>query len=255
MSLLKEVTAGKLKIRIFDTRANLGADAAKNTASKIRELLKEKSEINMIFAAAPSQNEFLETLLKEDIEWNRINAFHMDEYIGLDANAPQGFGNFLKDRLFGKVGFKSVNYIQGNTGDPEAECVRYAELLKKNPTDIVCLGIGENGHLAFNDPPVADFQDPVLVKTVELDSVCRQQQVNDGCFASIDLVPTHAISITIPGLMAGSYIFGMVPGKTKAEAVYRTATEDISTNCPATILKNHDNAILYTDSDSANRLL
>jgi len=255
MSLLKELTAGKLKVRIYDNRKNLGANAALDVASKIRELLKEKSEINMIFAAAPSQNEFLENLLKEDIEWNRINAFHMDEYIGLDASAPQGFGNFLRDRLFGKAGFKSVNYINGNAKDPKAECARYEGLLKKYPTDIVCLGIGENGHLAFNDPPVADFQDPVLVKTVELDSVCRQQQVNDGCFASLDLVPTHAVSITIPGLMAGKYIFGMVPGKTKAQAVYRTVTEKIATDCPATILKNHDNAILYTDSDSAKDLL
>lgn len=255
MSLLKELTAGKLKVRIYDNRKNLGANAASDVATKIRELLAEKQEINMIFAAAPSQNEFLENLLKEDLEWNRINAFHMDEYIGLDPSAPQGFGNFLKDRLFGKVNFKSVNYINGNAEDPKAECARYAELLKKYPTDIVCLGIGENGHLAFNDPPVADFNDPVLVKVVELDQVCRQQQVNDGCFASLDLVPTHAISITIPGLMAGKYIFGMVPGKTKTEAVTRTVNEKISTDCPATIMRNHENAILYTDSDSARNLL
>lgn len=255
MSLLKELMAGKLKVRVYDSRENLGVNASADVASKIRELLKEKSEINMIFAAAPSQNEFIEGLLKGDIEWNRINAFHMDEYIGLDDKAPQGFGNFLKNGLFGKTNFKSVSYIKGNTGDPKAECDRYANLLKKYPTDIICLGIGENGHLAFNDPPVADFNDPVMVKTVKLDSVCRQQQVNDGCFASLDLVPTHAISITIPGLMAGKYIFGMVPGKTKAEAVYRTVKEKVATDCPATILKNHDNAILYADSDSATRLL
>ncbi|NLY17383.1 MAG: glucosamine-6-phosphate deaminase [Clostridiaceae bacterium] len=255
MSLLKELTAGKLKVRIYDNRKSLGANAALDVASKIRELLKEKPEINMIFAAAPSQNEFLENLLKEDIEWNRINAFHMDEYIGLDPDAPQGFGNFLKDRLFGKADFKSVNYINGNAEDPKAECERYADLLKKYPTDIVCFGIGENGHLAFNDPPVADFEDPVMAKIVELDPVCRQQQVNDGCFASLDLVPTHAITITIPGLMAGKYLYGMVPGKTKTEAVARTVRENITTECPATILRNHDNAILYTDSDSAKDLL
>ncbi len=255
MSLLKEITVDKLKIRIYDNRRNLGAKAASDVASKIRELLNEKAEINMIFAAAPSQNEFFENLLKENIDWDRINAFHMDEYIGLDDNAPQGFGNFLRAKIFDKVAFKTVNYIKGNTGDPEAECARYAELLKEFPPDIVCLGIGENGHLAFNDPPVADFQDPLLVKIVELDPVCRQQQVNDGCFASFALVPEQAISITIPGLMAGKYIFGMIPGKTKAEAVYNTATQKISTDCPATILRNHSNAILYTDSDSASRLL
>lgn len=255
MSLIKEFQAEKLKIKVFDNRRSLGENAALEAASKIRELLKEKSEINMIFAAAPSQNEFLENLLGENIEWNRINAFHMDEYIGLESNAPQGFGNFLRDRLFGKVNFKSVNYIQGSKGDPQAECARYAELLKKHPTDIVCLGIGENGHLAFNDPPVADFSDPLLVKVVELDQVCRQQQVNDGCFASLDLVPTHAISITIPGLMAGRFIFGMVPGKTKTEAVYHTAKDSIGTSCPATILKTHSSAVLYTDKDSAGRLL
>lgn len=255
MSLVKELRVDLLKIRIYDNRGSLGADAASDVAEKIRELLNEKDEINMIFAAAPSQNEFLENLLKEDVEWSRINAFHMDEYIGLDAKAPQGFGNFLRDRLFGKANFKSVNYIQGSTGDPKAECARYTELLKKYPTDIVCLGIGENGHLAFNDPPVADFNDPLMVKVVELDQVCRQQQVNDGCFASLDLVPTHAISITIPGLFAGKYIYGMVPGQTKANAVYHTATDKIATDCPATILRKHENAVLYIDTDSGSRLL
>ncbi len=255
MCLIKELSADYLKIKVYSTRKSLGENAAAEAAFKIRELLREKPEINIIFAAAPSQNEFLEALLKEDIEWDKINAFHMDEYIGLDAQAPQGFGNFLRDRIFGKVPFKAVHYIRGNTGDAQQECARYAELLKKHPTDIVCLGIGENGHLAFNDPPVADFQDRFLVKTVELDAVCRQQQVNDGCFASFDLVPTHAITVTIPGLIAGRYIYGMVPGRTKTEAVYHTAKDRIGTSCPATILKTHKNAVLFTDMDSAYHLL
>ena len=254
MSLVKELRVDLLKIRIYDNRGSLGADAASDVAEKIRELLNEKDEINMIFAAAPSQNEFLENLLKEDVEWSRINAFHMDEYIGLDAKAPQGFETSFETG-FSEKQTSNPNYIQGSTGDPKAECARYTELLKKYPTDIVCLGIGENGHLAFNDPPVADFNDPLMVKVVELDQVCRQQQVNDGCFASLDLVPTHAISITIPGLFAGKYIYGMVPGKTKANAVYHTATDKIATDCPATILRKHENAVLYIDTDSGSRLL
>lgn len=256
MSLIKEMTAGKLQTKIYDTRASMGREAVKAASEKIRELLTQKGEINIIFAAAPSQNEFLASLLQnEQVEWGRINAFHMDEYIGLEESAPQGFGNFLRDRIFGKVPFKTVNYLKGNAADIEGECERYSELLRKYPTDIVCMGIGENGHIAFNDPHVAFFDDPKLVKTVELDQKCRNQQVNDGCFANINKVPTHALTLTIPALMAGTYIFCMVPAKSKAEAVFNTVMSEITEKCPATILRTHENAILFTDSDSAARIL
>jgi glucosamine-6-phosphate deaminase len=256
MTKIKEFSAEKLKINIYDSRKSMGLEAAKEAASKIKELIAKKGEINMIFAAAPSQNEFLAELTADkEIQWDKINAFHMDEYIGLAADAPQGFGNFLQGRIFGRVGFKSVNYLNGNAEDLEEECRRYSELLKQHPTDIVCLGIGENGHIAFNDPWVADFKDSKLVKVVELDDMCRNQQVNDGCFPEINEVPTHALTLTIPALTAGAYLFCIVPAKTKADAVFGTVKGEVSEKCPASILKTHDNAALYLDIDSGSKIL
>lgn len=254
--MLKEFKKDNLLCKIYNTRREMGKAAAKDVGDKIRELLKEKEEINIIFAAAPSQNEVLEALVADtDIEWNRINAFHMDEYIGLDNNAPQRFGTFLKNAIFDKVPFKSVNLINSGAESIEGECERYSKLLKKNPVDIVCLGIGENGHIAFNDPDVADFNDKALIKVVELDDICRQQQVNDGCFAKFDDVPKNALSLTIPALTAGAYMFCVVPAPTKANAVKNTVNGDINEKCPATILRTHENAILYCDADSGVHLL
>lgn len=256
MNEIKEFDADKLKVKVFDSRDEMGKTAAGEAAAGIVDLLKFNQEINVIFAAAPSQNEFLDFLVKNDeIQWNRINAFHMDEYIGLTKDAPQGFGNFLRDRIFAKVPFKSVNYIRGDAKNVKGECTRYAGLLKQYPPDVVCMGIGENGHIAFNDPHVALFDDPEMVKIVELDEKCRQQQVNDGCFSGMDKVPTHALTLTIPALLSGEYIFCIVPGKTKAEAVSRTVKGEISEKCPATILRRHNNAILYIDADSAKLIM
>ena len=209
----------------------------------------------MIFAAAPSQNEVLANLANDkEIPWGRVNAFHMDEYIGLDKDAPQGFGNFLCEHIFGIAPFKSVNYIRIDAPDADEECRRYSELLQKNPMDIVVLGIGENGHIAFNDPPFADFNDDKLVKTVKLDEVCRNQQVNDGCFAKIDDVPTHALTLTVPALMSGKELYCIVPAKTKAKAVYETINGEVTDRCPASVLRTHKNATLYLDPDSASML-
>lgn len=256
MSIIKEMKSDKLKIKIFDSRKSMGKAAAGEAAVKIKELLALKEEINIIFAAAPSQNEFLEELTADKgIDWGRINAFHMDEYIGLGAAAPQGFGNFLRDRIFGKVSFKSVNYIDGNAPDIGKECERYSKLLKLYPADIVCMGIGENGHIAFVDPHVARFDDDKLIKVVDLDEKCRNQQVHDGCFDRIEMVPKSALTLTIPALMAPGYVFCMVPAKTKAEAVFNTVNGKITESCPASILRTHDNAILYLDTDSASMIL
>jgi glucosamine-6-phosphate deaminase len=251
---METIRKENLQVRIFDSRAQLGAAAAEAVGQKIQELLETKAYINMIFAAAPSQNEFLAELIKKPVDWDRINGFHMDEYVGLDKDAPQGFGNFLKEKLFGHVPFREVHYLDGNADDIEAECVRYAALLTKYPTDIVCLGIGENAHLAFNDPHVADFKDPKLVKVVDLDEACRTQQVNDGCFRQIEEVPTHALTITIPALLRATFVYGMVPGKAKAEAVYHTLNSAIEEKYPSTLLRTHENAALYLDTNSAARL-
>lgn len=251
--LMKKTMYDNLSVKIYPSRAEMGENAAREIKERICDLLSGKDEINIIFAAAPSQNEVLASLVAErDIEWSRINAYHMDEYIGLAADAPQGFGNFLKSHIFSLVNFKSVNYIDVTATDPEKESERYGALLAKNPADIVVMGIGENGHIAFNDPPVADFCDKKPVKPVKLDEVCRQQQVNDGCFASLSDVPTHAITLTVPTLTKAPYLFCIVPAKTKAWAVAQTLKGAIDEHCPASILRKHPNAVLYLDADSAS---
>jgi glucosamine-6-phosphate deaminase len=249
--LQKTFKADRLTVKIYDSRKAMGQAAAEDVAAKIKEIAKEKGEVNMIFASAPSQNEFLAGLLADkDIPWEKVNTFHMDEYIKLDKDAPQGFGNFIRDALWGKVNLKSANYLNGNAPDLAAECKRYTDLLKANPVDIVCMGIGENGHLAFNDPGIAKFGDTQAVKVVVLDEVCRQQQVNDGCFASLDLVPTHALSLTIPSLVDRGYLFCIVPAKTKARAVVETVKGYVTELIPASILRTKDKATLYLDPDS-----
>lgn len=252
---MKTFTKDKLTVRVFDSRSDMGAAAAEACVKEMQKLLAEKESIRMIFAAAPSQNEFLAALVEAGkdgrVDYSRVHAFHMDEYVGLAADAPQGFGNFLRDRLFGLLPFASVTYLNGNAADPAEECARYTALLKEAPIDIVCMGIGENGHIAFNDPHVADFNDPAAVKVVELDHTCRQQQVNDGCFAKLDDVPTHALTLTIPTLVAPKTVFCMVPAPTKAKAVQAAVEGPISETCPASILRRHDNASLWLDPDSA----
>ena len=241
----------QLTVYCFDTRAEMGRAAAADVSGKIRELLAQKDSIRMIFAAAPSQNEFLAALASDpNIDFSRIDAFHMDEYIGLPADAPQGFGNFLRERLFDKAPFRSVQYLNGLAADPEAECLRYGALLKGG-VDIVCMGIGENGHIAFNDPGFADFHDPAVVKIVELDQVCRMQQVHDGCFSTLEQVPTHALTLTIPTLTRVGAIFCMVPAASKAQAVKATVQGPVTENCPASILRQCEGAKLYLDQDSA----
>ena len=252
---MKSYKVDKLNVEIYENRTLMGEAAARDIKAKISQLLFEKQEINIIFAAAPSQNDVLKSLVEDtEIEWNRVNAYHMDEYIGLDKNAPQGFGNFLKTHIFELVSFKSVNYIDITATNPEKEAERYEKLLKENPTDIVIMGIGENGHIAFNDPPVANFKDEKWVKPVKLDEICRQQQVNDGCFESIDKVPTHALTLTVPTLVGAPYLFCIVPALTKAQAVYETLNGSVGEHCPASILRMHDNAKLYLDDQSSKLL-
>ena len=253
--MIKNFTVDKLKVCAFETRAEMGDAAAKAVHDKIMELLETKETINMLFAAAPSQNDVLASLVAcKDIPWERINALHMDEYVNLAADAPQGFGNFLRNAIFGKVNFRTVSYLNGNAEDIEAECARYTALLEKYPLDIACIGIGENGHIAFNDPHVADFNDPKTVKCVDLDEKCRQQQVNDGCFAHIDLVPKNALTLTVPTIFNADYIACIVPAITKANAVNTTINGEIGEYCPATILRRHDNVTLYLDKDSSSRI-
>ena len=252
---MKSFNKDLLKVNVYSSRSEMGAAAAGDVKAAILRALENKDMINMIFAAAPSQNEVLANLATDkEIPWGRVNAFHMDEYIGLDKNAPQGFGNFLRDHIFGIAPFASVNYIRIDAPNADEECERYSALLRANPVDIVVLGIGENGHIAFNDPPFADFNDSKLVKSVKLDEVCRNQQVNDGCFAKIEDVPTHALTLTVPALMSGKELYCIVPAKTKAAAVNATLNGEITPECPASVLRTHPHAALYLDPDSASLL-
>lgn len=256
MSLLKEICAEQLKVKVFETRTEMGDCAASEIAACIKKLQEEKEELNIIFAAAPSQNETIAALIAtEGIEWSKINAFHMDEYIGLSEDAPQAFGNFLKACLFDKVNFKSVNYINAAGTSYEEICENYGKLLEAYPVDIVCLGIGENGHIAFNDPWVADLNDSQAIKKVELDEVCRQQQVNDGCFEKLSDVPRFAVTLTVPALVRADHMFCSVPAATKAEAVYNTVHHEINEDVPATIMRTHKHAVMYCDKDSGVKLL
>lgn len=252
--MTNEFKKDHLQVKIYNSRSEMGRNAAEDAACYLKMLLSSKEEVNVIFAAAPSQNEFLEALSLAEIDWGRVNAFHMDEYIGLDPAAPQGFGNFLRKAIFDKVPFKSVHYIENGEDTSEKTCRRYTDLLEKYKTDVVFMGIGENGHIAFNDPHVADFNDEKSVKIVSLDEKCRMQQVHDGCFESIDHVPTHAITITIPALMSAERKFCIVPASTKAKAVYDTINGDIREKCPATVLRVSGGATLYLDDESSSLL-
>ncbi|MEC0368418.1 glucosamine-6-phosphate deaminase [Paenibacillus chibensis] len=243
-------TAGCLQVRQYAGRDDLGRAAALDAAEAIRLKLKAQEAVRVVFAAAPSQNEFLDHLAEaEGIDWKRVTVFHMDEYIGLEPDAPQRFSHFLMTRLFQRVQPGAVHLI-----DPAAEageeCRRYAALLEEAPLDLVCLGIGENGHIAFNDPPVADFQDPSTVKSVVLDEACRQQQVNDGCFGRLDQVPREALTLTVPALLSAERLLCMVPGTAKRNAVRDALEGPVSTACPASILRTHANSVLYLDRDS-----
>ncbi|HEY9002999.1 MAG TPA: glucosamine-6-phosphate deaminase [Mucilaginibacter sp.] len=250
--MIKELKVDDLRVKVYQDRAKMGEAAASAVGEQIVKLLSQQEYANVVFASAPSQNEFLSALIKQTgIDWKRVNAFHVDEYIGLPENAPQKFGAFLNEKIFKYLPFRTLNYINGTAPDSFAECGRYAELLQQYPSDIVCLGIGENGHLAFNDPHVADLNDPVRVKIVDLDFECRRQQVTDGTFDNLNSVPKLAITLTIPALMAGKHVYGIVPGKNKTIAVYNTLYKKISEQCPASVLRRHPDAVLFLDEDSA----
>lgn len=248
---MNTTTFDRLEVREFPDRTAMGKAAASVVADTLRSVCAAQGECRVIFACAPSQHEFLAELICHPVPWGRVSIFHMDEYVGLRATQPQSFRHFLQTNLLSRIDKPlAVNLIRAES-DPMHECVRYAKLLSERPIDLVCLGIGENGHLAFNDPPVADFKDPQLVKIVELDASCRQQQVNDGCFPTIDDVPTHALTLTIPALFGAREVSCVVPGERKAAAVRDTLLGPISTACPASILRTHPKASLNLDTASA----
>ena len=245
---------GKAELIIFESRDAMGRRAAKDVAGCLRKLLATEDEVNMVFAAAPSQNELLANLAVEpNIAWDKVNAFHMDEYLGLPLGDSRSFSGFLINAIFGKLPFKTINMLNGQT-DAQEECARYASLLRRHPPDIVCMGIGDNGHIAFNDPSVADFDDSELVKVVMLEESCRRQQVDDGCFRSLADVPVAALTMTIPSLVQAKNLFCVVPGTRKAAALRAAMTGPVSESCPASILRSHEGVRIYADAGAGDEL-
>ena len=247
--------AESLAVEVHADRRQLGLHAARAAGQMLREIIKEQSYARAIFACAPSQNEFLAALtdpaVAGPIAWERVTAFHMDEYIGLAATDPRSFRSYLGEHLLSRVSIGKFYPIAGERADWEKVCADYTARLQEAPIDLICLGIGENGHLAFNDPPVANFNDPVLIKRVALDDACRRQQVNDRCFPTLAEVPHGALSLTLPVFRDARRLSVHVPGTRKAAAVKATLNGPWSTTCPASLLRQHAAATLYLDMDSA----
>lgn len=237
-------------VHVAASRDELGQHAAREIGNAMCDRVRKQERVRVILAAAPSQSAMLQALRADpDIDWPRVTAFHMDEYIGLDDHAPQRFANWLEREFVNHVPLARFERIDPGT-DPEGACQRYAAMLAEAPIDFVLLGIGANGHLAFNDPP-ADLNDPLAVKVVTLDEMCRQQQVEDGCFASLEEVPKRAITLTVPTLLAAHELFCCVPGRMKIGAVHDALHAPISGDCPATALRTHPRCTLYLDRDSS----
>lgn len=252
MSVAESYEVRQARVSVYDSREAMGTAAGRFGTQLIREKLADQQSVRIIVACAPSQAATMKTLAAEpDLDWSRIKVFHMDEYLGLPEDHPAGFRRWLREHLTSHVAAQRVHYLNGDAADPQAECERYAALLAEAPIDVCFLGMGENGHIAFNDPPVANFEDPLAVKVVELDEPCRLQQVNEGHFPDFVAVPTHALTLTCPTLLAAQHLVASVPGAAKAQAVHDALLGPRSTQCPASAIADHPSAAVFLDSESA----
>jgi glucosamine-6-phosphate deaminase len=242
----------RLNVEVHPDRVSAGHAAAQAAAGSLRHLAAEREHFAVVFATGASQLEMLRALTTTpDLPWSQVEGFHLDEYVGIDENHPASFRRYLRENLTTRVKMRAFNEINGSALDPEAVCREYAEKLRAAAPPLCLLGIGENGHLAFNEPCEADFNDPKDVKVVTLDATCRQQQTAEGWFSSIVEVPSQAITVTIPALFRIPRLILSVPGERKAEIMRRVFTEPLSPHCPATILRAHPDATVYLDPDSA----
>ena len=240
-----------LEVRVFASATELGTEAAHDAAAAITSAVEQRGRANVMFATGNSQFAFLDALTSlRGIPWSSVTGFHMDEYVGMDDQHSASFARYMRERIIDVVHPAAFHSVDG-TNEPSKECARYAALLRAHPLDLCCLGVGENGHLAFNDPPFADFDDPVDVKEITLDDASRRQQVGEGHFTSIDAVPRTAITVTIPALLGARRVLAIVPEERKAEAVARALHGPVATSCPASILRRTPHATLYLDYESA----
>ncbi|HEX7594499.1 MAG TPA: glucosamine-6-phosphate deaminase [Anaerolineae bacterium] len=250
-----ETQVDRLSITVYQTNDELGRAAAIEPSEVIQRAIHERGVANIILATGNSQLTFLASLRADrSIAWQDVNVFHMDEYVGIDPNHPASFPKFLRTHFLNYVDVKAFYPVKGQVGEIESTCAEYARILRANPVDLCACGYGENGHLAFNDPPFADFDDPVWVKVVKLADASRRQQVGEGHFRSIDECPTHAITLTIPALLAAKRVLCIVPEARKADAVYRALKMPISEDCPGSILRQTPHARLFLDRDSAAKV-
>jgi glucosamine-6-phosphate deaminase len=254
MTLVSAFRVDELDVRVLATEKELGEAAADDAAAVIRAAVAQRGRVNAMFATGNSQFAFLDALTaRSDVPWDRLTGFHMDEYMGMDDTHPASFARYMRERIVDVVHPAAFHYVDG-TNDATAECARYAKLLHEHPLDLCCLGVGENGHLAFNDPPFADFDDPEDVKAIELDEASRRQQVGEGHFDGLDDVPRTAITVTIPALLRATRVLAIVPEARKANAVRRALEEPIATSCPASVLRRASHATLYLDLASASNI-
>ena len=254
MNLQQQFNVENVAVEIYSDKPSLSSAAAYFVADQIKAAFTRRGEANVVFATGASQYDFLAALRAlNNVDWSKVTAFHLDEYINLSAQHPASFRRYLQERLFDDLPFRAVHLLEGDAVDPRQECVRYEALLRDKTIDIACIGIGENGHLAFNDPP-ADFETDALVHVVTLDLACRQQQVGEGHFPTVDDVPAQALSMTIPAILSAEVISCVVPNRRKAEAVRCALEGPVEPGCPASVLRRHPQCRLYLDSGSASHL-
>jgi glucosamine-6-phosphate deaminase len=250
--VIRHLRVGRLKLEVHPDKKAAGEAAARDIAQKLRELANLRKRVAIIFATGASQLETLAALTSTpNLPWSKVQGFHLDEYLGIDKNHPASFRRYLNENLTQRVYLKEFYEIDGNARYPDFMCKAYEQALRLAEPQICLLGIGENGHLAFNDPAEANFDDPADVKIVQLDELCRVQQTAEGWFDSVHEVPQRAITLTIPALFRVPKLIVSVPGKRKARIVRRTLEDEISTSCPATLLRTHPDVTVYLDIESA----
>ncbi|HXT42045.1 MAG TPA: glucosamine-6-phosphate deaminase [Candidatus Angelobacter sp.] len=252
---LKSFVADSLRVRVYATEGDLVQEAARETQSYLQQTLLAHARAAAVLATGNSQIKFLGQLVKlGGVDWSKVTLFHMDEYLGISADHPAGFRRYMRERVADLVNPKVFHDLGGDALLPIKECERYSQLLRAQPIDLCCLGIGENGHLAFNDPPVADFNDNRFVKIVKLDDACKRQQAGEGHFPDLESVPSYALTLTIPALISARKMVCIVPEKRKAAAVKAALQGPISTACPASFLRKQAHCTLFLDAESASLL-